>query len=151
MTLQEMFEHSESLRQRLLAAAEKMDAASFIERKPGMFSVRDLLVHLMDAEDYWIGSVVLAGRHRKFTPEKYSDAKDVRQDWDEVRRRTRTVFATLSDELLGCSRSVHRDTEETLDVDRILWHFLTHEFHHRGQVCMLMKERGYQPPAVDLL
>ncbi len=151
MTLQEMFEHAESSRCQVLAAAEKMDTVSFVERRQGLFSVRDLLAHLMDAEDYWIGSVVLSGRHRKFAPETYSDVKPLKADWDEVRERTRTLFATLSAELLGQTRTVRRETETAFLVDKILWHFLTHESHHLGQVCMLMRERGFAPPVVDLL
>jgi uncharacterized damage-inducible protein DinB len=151
MTLQEMFEHAEWSRCQVLAAAEKMDAVSFVERKQGMFSVRDLLAHLMDAEDYWIGSVVLTGRHRKFAPEKYSDAKSLKADWDEVRQRTTVLFATLSAELLGQTRTLRRETETAFLVDKVLWHFLIHEFHHLGQVCMLMRERGLEPPVVDLL
>jgi uncharacterized damage-inducible protein DinB len=151
MTLQEMFERAESSRQQILDAADKMDAASFVERRPGVFSVRDLLAHLMDAEDFWIGSVVLGGEHLKFTPERYSDVKALKTDWDKVRERTRTVFATLSQELLGQTRSARGETGVTFEVDRILWHFLAHEIHHRAQVCMLMREHGFEPPVVDLL
>ena len=151
MTLEEMFEHAESARLMLLAAAEKMDAASFVERRPGVFSVRDLLAHLMDAEDYWIGSVVLGGKHLKFAPERYCDVKALRVDWEKTRERTRTVFATLSEELLGQTRTAPHETDVTLEVDRILWHLLTHEIHHGGQVCMLMREHGFEPPVVDLL
>jgi uncharacterized damage-inducible protein DinB len=151
MTLQEMFEHVESSRQRVLTAAQKMDTASFLKRKPGAFSVRDLLVHLMDAEDYWIGSVILAGKHQKFTPEKYADLNTLRADWEKIRERTKTVFATLSSEMLGEPRTVQWETEVTFDVDKALWHLLTHEIHHRGQICMLMREYGVEPPIADLL
>lgn len=151
MTLQEMFERSESSRRQILDAAGKMDTASFVARRPGVFSVRDLLAHLMDAEDFWIGSVVLGGKHLKFAPESYPDVSTLRVDWDRIRERTGKVFASLTEELLRQTRTVPVEAGVTLEVDRILWHFLTHEIHHRGQVCMLMREKGIVPPAVDLL
>ena len=151
MTLEDMFKHAESSRRKILDAAGKMDAASFVARTPGVFSVRDLLVHLMDTEDFWIGSVVLAQKQRKFTPEKYKDAGTLRADWDKVRERTRKLFATLPAELLRQTRTVPGEAAETFEVEKILWHFLTHETHHRGQVCMLMRENGFEPPVVDLL
>jgi uncharacterized damage-inducible protein DinB len=146
-----MFEHAESSRRRILAAAEKMDAATFAARQPGMFSVRDVLAHLMDCEDFWVGSVTLGEKQRKFTPEKYSDATALGADWEEVRERTRRLFATLTVELLRQARTVPGEGGETFRVETILWHFLTHEIHHRGQACMLMRERGFEPPDVDLL
>ena len=151
MTLEDMFEHAESSRRQILDAAGKMDAASFVARDPGVFSVRDLLVHLMDTEDFWIGSVVLAEKQRKFTPEKYADTETLRTDWDKVRERTRKLFATLPAELLLQTRAVPGEPGETFRVERILWHFLTHEIHHRGQACMLMRKNGFEPPVVDLL
>jgi uncharacterized damage-inducible protein DinB len=134
-----------------MAAAEEMDAADFLKRKPGAFSVRDLLVHLMDAEDYWVGSVILGGGHHKFTPEKYGDPQTLRADWDEVRDRTGKMFATLSEEMLGETRTVQWENEVTFDVNRALWHLLLHQIHHFGQACMLIREYGYEPPVVDLL
>jgi uncharacterized damage-inducible protein DinB len=59
------------------------------------------------------------------------------------------LFASLTEELLRQTRNVPGDAGVTL-VDRVLWHFLTHEIHHRGQVCMLMREKGFEPPVVDL-
>jgi len=150
MTLQEMFERVESSRLQILDAAGTMDTASFSERRPGVFSVRDLLAHLMDAEDFWIGSVVLGGKHLKFEPERYPDLSSLKADWDKIRDRTGRVFATLTDELLRQIRTVPGEAGTTFEVDRILWRFLAHEIHHGGQICMLMREKGFEPPVLDL-
>ena len=151
MTFPEMFERSESSRQLLLDAAEKMDSDSFVRRRPGIFSVRDLLAHLMDAEDFWIGSVVLGEKRLKFDPERYPDIKTLRAEWDTIRRRTRKLFANLSEEKLRETRSVRLDEDVTLELPRILWRFLTHEIHHVGQACMLIHEQGFEPPTIGIL
>ncbi|MBN1504373.1 MAG: DinB family protein [Candidatus Eisenbacteria bacterium] len=151
MTIKEMFEHAESSRRRILAVAEKMDGASFVARKPGLPSVRDLLVHMMDAEDYWMGSVVLGEKHRKYTPEKYSAVEALEADWNGIRERTRRFLSAASAETLRETRAVPGDAGGVIEVETILWHFLTHEIHHRGQVCILMRENGVVPPVVDLL
>jgi uncharacterized damage-inducible protein DinB len=151
MTVQKMFEHIETSRQRVLEAAGKVPPEDFLRRKPGMYSIRDLLVHLMDAEDYWVGTVVLGGKHRKFTPEKYQDVKSLNADWKKMGGRTSELVARLSEEMLRETRTVRWERDATFDVDTALWYLFTHEIHHRGQICMLLRELGHEPPEVSLL
>jgi uncharacterized damage-inducible protein DinB len=151
MTAQKMFEHIETSRQRVLEAARSVSPEDFLRRKPGMYSIRDLLVHLMDAEDYWVGTVILGGKHGKFTPEKYEDVESLHADWKKMEGRTSELLARLSDKMLRETRTVRWEEEVTFEVDTALWYLFTHEIHHRGQICMLLRELGHEPPEVGLL
>ncbi len=151
MTIQAVVEYVEKSRRNLLQAARMLSTEDFLRRKPGVFSVRDLLVHMMDAEDYWVGTVILGGRHQKFNPEKYENIGSVFADWEVVHERTRRLLDGISDARLNERITVRWDKPVTIDVRKALWQVLVHEIHHRGQICMLMREQGYDPPDVELL
>ena len=149
--IRKIFEHVESSREKLLEAAAKIDGESFLSREKGTSSIRDLLVHLMDTEDYWVGSVITGERRRKFSPEKYEDANGLKEDWDRIRERTRNLLSNLSEQQLAEKRTVEWDREMTVDIESIFWHLIVHELHHTGQICLLMRETGHEPPEVDML
>jgi uncharacterized damage-inducible protein DinB len=151
MAIQELFEHIENSRKLVLEAAEKLDRESFLSRQKGMSSIRDLLVHLMDSEDYWIGSVILGEKRQKFEPDKYDNVNALKGNWDRIHERTRKLLSDISEGSLSQKATVRLGAEKTLDVSSVLLHLFAHELHHRGQVCLLMRERGYEPPYVDLL
>ncbi len=146
-----MFEHAESSREKLLQAAKEIATDGFLSKEKGKSSVRDLLVHLMDTEDYWVGSVVLGERRCKFEPEKYQNAAGLKEDWDKIRERTKDYLSTLSERRLAEKRTVSWDRELTFDVETILWQLITHELHHGGQICLLLRQGGYQPPELDII
>lgn len=149
--IRKMFEHVGSSREKLFGAVKKIDGESFLGREKGTSSIRDLLVHLMDTEDYWVGSVIMGERRQKFSPEKYEDAVGLKNDWDGIRERTRNLFSNLSEQSLAEKRTVEWDRELSVDVERILWHLIAHELHHTGQICLLVREAGHEPPEVDML
>lgn len=149
--IRKIFEHVESSREKLLGAAGKIDGESFLSREKGTSSIRDLLVHIMDTEDYWVGSVIMGERRQKFSPEKYENALGLKEDWDKIRQRTRNLFTNLSEQLLAEKRTVEWDRDSTVDVESILWHLIVHDLHHTGQICLLIRETGHEPPEVDML
>ncbi|UCF77860.1 MAG: hypothetical protein JSW03_07025, partial [Candidatus Eiseniibacteriota bacterium] len=69
-----MFELLQRWAEKLFPVLEKIDTESFTHREKGAGSVRDVLAHIMDAEDYWLGSVIMGQKRRRFSPEKYEDA-----------------------------------------------------------------------------
>lgn len=154
--IRELFEHVENSRDILLDATQKLDEKSFLDRQKGMSSIRDLLVHLMDAEDYWIGSVILGEKRQKFLPDKYEDVANLKANWEIIRGRTRKLVSDMSTELLSGQVTVQwevaREREEArrVDIGTVLLHLLTHELRHHGQVCLLMRQEGCEPPCLDL-
>jgi uncharacterized damage-inducible protein DinB len=151
MAIQKLFEHVENSRKLVLESAANLDRESFLSRQKGMSSIRDLLVHLMDAEDYWVGSVILGEKRQKFQPEKYESASALRTNWDGIRKRTRSLLSDISEGRVSENTSVRREREATFDVGTVFLHLFAHELHHFGQICLLMRQEGHEPPYVDLL
>jgi uncharacterized damage-inducible protein DinB len=151
MAIQELFEHIENSRKLVLEAAEKLDRESFLSRQKGMSSIRDLLVHLMDSEDYWVGSVIRGEKREKFLPDKYEDVAALKAHWDGIHERTKKLLSDVSEGRVSEKTSVQWEGKTTLDVGTVLLHLFTHELYHCGQICLLMREQGHEPPYMDLL
>jgi uncharacterized damage-inducible protein DinB len=149
--IRKMFVYIEDSRGKLLQAAEKIDAETFLGRGKGTSSIRDFLVHLMDTEDYWVGSVIMGERRRKFEPDKYESAAGLKEDWDRIHERTKSYVSALSEQQLEEKKTVNWDGELTFDVETILWQLITHELHHGGQICLLLGQSGHRPPELDIL
>ena len=149
--IQKLFEHIENSRKIVLDTAQSLDRESFLSRQKGMSSIRDLLVHLMDAEDYWVGSVILKEKRQKFLPDKYENVPALRANWDTIHERTRKLVSDISSGRISEQATVQWEGDKTIDISTVLLHLFTHELHHRGQVCLLMRQQGCEPPDLDLL
>jgi len=151
MAIQELFEHIEKSRKLVLEAAEKLDRESFLSRRKGMSSIRDLLVHLMEAEDYWVGSVILGEKRQKFQPDRYDSVTALKANWDRIQERTIRLLLDISEGALSEKTTLQWEEGKTLDVSTVLLHLVAHELPHHGQICLLMREQGHEPPYLDLL
>lgn len=151
MTIPKMSRHIENVRRIVLDAAEKLDRESFLDRQKGMASIRDILVHLMDSEDYWAGTVIFQEKRQKFLPDKYENVPALRKNWDTIHERTRRLILDISGGAVSQERAVKYGEDKTADVATVLLHLFTHELLHLGQVCLLMRQHGYEPPDLDLL
>jgi len=149
--IEKLFGHIENARRLLLDAAQKLDKESFLGRSKGASSIRDLFVHLMDAEDFWIGSVILGEKRQKFVPEKYEDVRTLSGNWTGIHLRTKKLVSDISAGHVSLQMSVPWEKDTTLDVGSILLHVAAHEIHHDGEICLLMRQRGHEPPYLDLL
>jgi uncharacterized damage-inducible protein DinB len=84
-------------------------------------------------------------------PDRYEGVATLKANWDKIHERTKELLLNISKGLLSEETTVQWEGEKTLDVGTVLLHLFVHELHHRGQICLLMRERGYEPPYVDLL
>lgn len=46
-----------------------------------------------------------------------------------------------------------REGGETISITpgKLLMHTITHEFHHKGQIVVMARKMGYEPPNTDVL
>ncbi len=149
MTIQEIFSHLENSRRTVLDAVGRLDREEFMERQTGMTSVRDILAHLMDAEDYWVGSVIFEQKRQRFLPEKYESVSELRANWDKIYERTRRLVADISAGVVSDARSVTYGEGQLTDVSGVLIHVFAHEMFHLGQICLLIRQHGHEPPDLD--
>ncbi len=100
----------------------------------GMRSIWDVLVHLAGVEAFWIGHVVLGHPREKLLPEAFKDLDDILSFWNQQREATISLVGTLAANGRTSRRAFPWDPHESASVEEIIWHVVTHEQYHRGQV-----------------
>jgi uncharacterized damage-inducible protein DinB len=137
----------------LLQYCSGISAEHFISENTsfGRGSIRNLLVHIGNTYEFWIGGQALH-IHASF------------RTYDSVRNVTEVADYFLSiDELINEFFSVYADNflaEINTSIGgklvpasplKLFTHVITHEFHHKGQVLSLSRHFGYVPVDTDII
>jgi len=101
---------------------------------PGMRSIRDILVHLVDAEAGWFGHAVEGGPRDHLTPDRFPDLDGILAIWSPRRAASVRLVQSMTPEKQASRRPSPWDAGEFATVAEIVWHVVTHEQYHRGQI-----------------
>ncbi|MEP7028241.1 MAG: DinB family protein [Candidatus Eisenbacteria bacterium] len=146
----------------LLDAVELLPAAQFdFKPRPEMLTARQVILHIAEAERWWIHHIVEREPYEDFVVKHEDpaqgwvtvyDAPDhntLRFTLEEYHRHSQRLFGLAAKEL---ERPVtHRrenGEERTYSLHWILSHVEEHELHHRAQLNMYLRLLGISPPAV---
>ena len=146
----EYYRYLADCRVRVLAAINALPPGS-ADRRPagGRHSPRGLLNHMLETEAFWIDGVLAGG-----TPPEDEiglTLVELENALTERRRATENILRTLTPDHLRKETRAPWDSGVRFRLERVLIHFFTHEAHHRGQLCLLIRQLGGEPPDVDLL
>lgn len=153
MEIAEMFELAERMRQKCVDSLREVSDKRFVEPMAslGGRSLRDLVVHWIEAEDYWVTTVVCG---RRIAPYRSSDFPTVRaalRKWDEVRRETMSCARSLSKEDLKQTRRVQLQySVEEMTVEKAFLYLYTHDAQARGEFCVQMLLMGLEEPDLEI-
>lgn len=151
-TLTILLEHNFACREPLLESLEKLDHDDFTRSLGvGATSIRNILVHLMNTEIYWI-SFLNEIDTEKLDPQEFKDIKSIVKIWKSIERETRDFISNQTDVSLQFVKTMNLDEGTTsFTVEKALLHMVTHEVHHRGFIIGLLRQMGYEPPNVNML
>lgn len=129
----------------------------------GEYSIGAYLMHLAEAEVYWLqvisGSKVDVDIKEKIyygkwfdpskgeveDPKKPLEVKEYLEALREVRELLRNYIFTMKDiELEGIVVQKWEGGEEKIPKKWIIYHLIEHEAHHRGQMMMLIRKAGFR-------
>jgi uncharacterized damage-inducible protein DinB len=147
-----LVDHNIACRQPILDAVENLTNEEFIkDMGVGIGSIRDILVHLVNTEDYWIS--LLKGKDtKKINPENFNDIDTIRKIWAERETSTKDFLEYQNDRTLQVVRNVTWDGVTVhFTVAKALIHMATHETHHRGLIIGIIRQLRYEPPNVNML
>ncbi len=151
-TLEILLDHNFTCRKPLLESLKKLDNGDFTRNLGiGDTSFRNILVHLMNTEIYWI-SLLSDMETEKLDPKEFKDIKSIARTWQKIERETREFMSNQTEVSLQYVKSV--DWEKgtvSFTVAKALIHMATHETHHRGFIIGLLRQIGYEPPDVNML
>jgi uncharacterized damage-inducible protein DinB len=145
--LHRLFAYNRWANAELLEAASRLSADDFSKDLGASFgSLRGTLAHILFGERRWL-QFWIDGR---FSPaanlDAYPDTTALAAAWDILDRDRAAFAASLTDERLAARVSVD---ENSYALGDLIQHILNHSTYHRGQVVLLLRQLGHQPPATD--
>jgi uncharacterized damage-inducible protein DinB len=117
----------------------------------GFPTLRKQVIHIFNCEGFWI-QILQGNNYVDRNPMECSGVADARVLQKEVRQRTDAYLSGLSDQALNANIELRfPDGDRAIRTPAlILHHFLTHAFHHKGQIVAMCRELGHPAPDTDL-
>ena len=113
-------------------------------------SVRDQILHLMSADDYWFSGLRGVRRPEPLDPAAFADRNVIRSRWDSIEQDMRDYLARLRDEML-----FEKPFTDGEDPDVLLWqallHVANHGTDHRAQLLRLLHTLGVDTASQDYI
>lgn len=117
----------------------------------GLRSIRDILAHMVGAEQWWIHHVIAGKPPVRDRAEAFGDLEAIGTLWRPQRDATVALAAGLTAEEWRARRPFPWDSQQTAGMDEIFWHVVTHEQYHRGQIFTRLALLGRRDlPDLDL-
>ncbi|MES2649091.1 MAG: DinB family protein [Bacteroidota bacterium] len=150
----EQYEHVCQSREVLFNYCRMIDAAHMILENSSFGrggSIRNLLVHVANTYEYWIGECAL---HRSISFTPYSSIKSM----DEIDclfividKMMYAFIETFKDPQVSQVSYNLNGLEESAGAFKLFTHVITHEFHHKGQILSISRHLGYTPVDTDIM
>ncbi len=113
-------------------------------------SVRNQLVHIMEADNTWFSALRGLGFPEPPKPADFDDRNALRAQWDVVEQGMREYLANLRDELLFV-KPFPPGEDENLIVWQVLLHVVNHGTDHRAQVLRVLGDLGVKTGPQDYI
>ena len=141
-------------RRTLFNYCETISAPDFINQNSSFGrggSIRNLLVHVANTYQFWIGANALKKDIRFTTYDSQENINDIiilfkNIDiimYEFIELFNNQIIDEIEYELNGITKSV--------SLFKLFTHVITHEFHHKGQVLSLSRHLGYIPIDTDII
>lgn len=152
--LESLYDYGYWANARLFEAAGQLSDDQFTQPVAGSYgSVRNTLVHALNAEWIWLERCGGAPRGPAFTPSDYQTVASLQEQWGRVEGHVRRFLGGLGDDDLDRAvvfATVNGPTQ-SVRLGDLMHHAAIHGVHHRGQVALLLRSLGVTPGNVDLL
>ena len=114
-------------------------------------SVRDQIVHLLDAEDMWFSELRGANPLEPIPPSDSDDRETIRAHWDRVEQQIREYLAALQDDMLFTKPIQEPEEDQVLFVWQVLLHVVNHATDHRAQILRALNDLGVETAYQDYI
>jgi uncharacterized damage-inducible protein DinB len=114
-------------------------------------SVRDQIVHLIDADETWLSELRGVEPSEPLPPASGDDRERIRAHWDRVEQVVRDYLAALRDELLFTRPILEPEEDKDLIVWHVLLHVVNHGTDHRAQLLRQLNDLGVRTTSQDYI
>ncbi len=114
-------------------------------------SIRNLLVHIANVYESWIGQQALKKEIAFTTYESKQSITDIRSLFDTIDAMMEEFIKKMDSPDMQ-NITYEFNTEQRLSsAFSIFTHVITHEFHHKGQIFSMSRQLGYTPVDTDII
>jgi uncharacterized damage-inducible protein DinB len=153
--LETLFDYGYWANKRLFALLPQLTPEQFAQPLADNHgSIRSTLIHMLSAEWGWLGRCGgCPERGPALDPVHYPTAASLIDAWNQQQSRVGRFLSTLGDADLArpVEFSLGGGPKHSLPLGELLQHAANHGVHHRGQVSLLLRLRGYSPDNFDIL
>ena len=114
-------------------------------------SVRDQIVHLIDAEEMWFSELRGVQPSEPLPSTDFDDRETIRVYWDNVEQNIRNYLADLRDEMLFDRPIKEPEEDKVLIVWQVLLHVANHATDHRAQLLRVLHDLGVETTYQDYI
>lgn len=114
-------------------------------------SIRDQVIHLMDAEEVWFSELQGVEPSEPVAPAELDDRPLLRARWDRVEQTIRAYLTDLRDEMLFAKPIREPEEDRDLIVWQVLLHVANHGTDHRAQLLRALNDLGMKTAYQDYI
>ncbi len=114
-------------------------------------SIRDQIVHLMDADAVWFSELRGVEPPEEVAPAAGDDRTQIRARWDHIEQDMRGYLSTLRDEMLFTQPIQEPEEDQVIYVWQVLLHVVNHGTDHRAQILRLLYDLGIKTTSQDYI
>ena len=156
MTVQDLttlFDYGYWANRKLFEVISQLTPEQFAQPLSGTHgSIRNTMVHMLSAEWGWLERCGGPVRGAALKPDDYPTAESLIAGWNKVETMMREFLARLRNEDLARVIEFALGAEaRSMPVEEMLQQGANHGVHHRGQVSLLLRLRGYNPDNFDIV
>jgi uncharacterized damage-inducible protein DinB len=114
-------------------------------------SVRDQIVHLIDAEDVWFSELRGVDPSKPLPSADFDDRDVIRAHWDKIEQNIRAYLTELRDDMLFDKPIKEPEEDKDLMVWQVLLHVVNHGTDHRAQLLRVLNDLGVKTASQDYI
>lgn len=114
-------------------------------------SVRDQVVHLIDAEEMWFSELRSVNPLEALPSTDVDDRAAIRALWDKVEQNIRAYLSELQDDMLFSKPIKEPEDDKDLIVWQVLLHVANHATDHRAQLLRVLHDLGVETKYQDYI
>jgi uncharacterized damage-inducible protein DinB len=153
MSIPELYEYSSHVRRRFAdKLAEQPWEAVTKNREASFYSMKNILLHMIDNEDWIVNSFVLNSptEYEEENPDDFQNMKQIFEYLDRVESKTREYLKTAEKNKDDFNRraSFVLSSGESIDlsVEECLFQSFTEQLYHMGELIALLWQDDIKPP-----
>jgi uncharacterized damage-inducible protein DinB len=117
----------------------------------GRGSIRNLLVHICNTYEFWIGHQALKKDIQFKKYDTITSVREVEKYFEKINDLIEEFIAIYKDHYLEeLSVNINNKNLKANPL-KLFIHVITHEFHHKGQILSLSRHLGYIPVDTDVI